>query len=303
MILNYGFAEKSTFSWVHSGRGFAHSMSLLTEASQCNKNDVFTARTDNVKNVSQLLKAIHFKDSAIVSISANGLKVTVEDSKCVQANAFIQESIFQNFELHIETITFKVNLTVLLECLNIFGSGNLTGTAMEISYAGYGSPLVLLLEEGGVITDCSIKTLEPDDLVDFDFSTANITNKLIMKSDSLKETWSDLDMTSDTLEIFISSSKPNFRLSTFGNLGTIHVDYPQDSDIMESFESNQTQVNRYKLSLLKPSVKALNLSSKISFRTDENGFISMQYMIKTEDNHACFVEYFCAPDEDVEDQP
>ena len=52
--------------------------------------------------------------TAIVSASENGLKVTVEDSKCVQGNAFIQAGIFQDFNIGQENVTFKVNLTVLL---------------------------------------------------------------------------------------------------------------------------------------------------------------------------------------------
>ena len=43
-----------------------------------------------------------------------GLKVTVEDAKCIQANAFIQEGIFQEYAIKEEQITFKINLTVLL---------------------------------------------------------------------------------------------------------------------------------------------------------------------------------------------
>lgn len=34
------------------------------------------------------------------------------------------------------------------------------------------------------------------------------------------------------------------RLSTFGNAGSSHLDYPKDSDLMESFNCNETQVNR-----------------------------------------------------------
>lgn len=37
------------------------------------------------------------------------------------------------------------------------------------------------LEEGGVLTDCSIQTEEPDETLDFDFSSANVLNKIIMK--------------------------------------------------------------------------------------------------------------------------
>ena len=43
-----------------------------------------------------------------------GFKVTVEDSKCVQANAFIQEGLFHEFIIKEDQVTFKINLTVLL---------------------------------------------------------------------------------------------------------------------------------------------------------------------------------------------
>ena len=46
-----------------------------------------------------------------------------------------------------------------------------------------------------------------------------------MKSECLKEIFSDLDMTSDVLEVIVSPDTPHFRLSTFGNFGTNHVSY------------------------------------------------------------------------------
>ena len=48
---------------------------------------------------------------------------------------------------------------------------------------------------------------------------------------------------------------------------------------------------RYKITLLKPSTKALNLSSKTSIRMDKRGFLSLQYLILNEDGEICFVEY------------
>ena len=44
--------------------------------------------------------------------------------------------------------------------------------------------------------------------------------------------------------------------------------------------------------LLKPTVKALMSSSKVSIRTDNRGFLSLQYMIRNEDGQICFVEYY-----------
>ena len=37
------------------------------------------------------------------------------------------------------------------------------------------------LEEGGVITDCSITTMVADEVLDFDFSSAKVVSKIIMR--------------------------------------------------------------------------------------------------------------------------
>lgn len=278
-------------------------MSLSTQVDD-ETHYVMLAKLDNARNVSNILKAIHFKETATLFASSLGIKVTVEDSKCVQANAFIQEGVFQYFNVKDEQITFKINLTVLLECLTIFGSTSMPGstTSLKMCYSGYGCPLVLVLEEEGVLTDCTIKILEPDEVLDFNFCSSNVINKVIMKSECLKEAFSELDMTSDVLQILMSPDSPYFRLSTFGNAGSTHSDFPKDSDMVESFSCTQTKTNRYKISLLKPSVKALGLSTRVSIRTDNRGFLSLQYMIKNEDGQVCFVEYYCAPDEDEDDE-
>ncbi|XP_066935355.1 cell cycle checkpoint protein RAD1-like isoform X2 [Clytia hemisphaerica] len=271
--------------------------------SQQNSDYILVARLDNSKNLSNLLKAIHFKDTATVFISANGLKVTVEESKYAQASAFIQSSVFQEYNFDEESATFKINLNVLLECLHIFGSSSekSSATALKMCYAGHGYPLKLLLaEEGGILTDCSITTMDADDVVDFNFSSTDVLNKVIMKSLALKDAFQELDMTSDVIQILMSPDAPYFRISTFGNSGSAHVDYPKDSEMVETFECVQTQSNRYKTSLLKPSTKALVPSNKVSIRMDDRGFLSLQYMILNEDGQICFVEYLCAPNEELE---
>ncbi len=65
-------------------------MPLSTQTQPDDEQYVLVASMDNARNLSNILKAITFKDHAIFSATPNGLKVTVEDSKCLQANAFIQ---------------------------------------------------------------------------------------------------------------------------------------------------------------------------------------------------------------------
>lgn len=65
-------------------------MPLSTISQSQDEQYVLLAILDNARNLSNILKAITCKDHAIFTATANGLKVTVEDSKCMQANAFIQ---------------------------------------------------------------------------------------------------------------------------------------------------------------------------------------------------------------------
>ncbi|XP_052432449.1 cell cycle checkpoint protein RAD1 [Carassius gibelio] len=279
-------------------------MPLSTQSQADIDQYILIASLDNARNLSNILKAISFRDHAIFNATQNGLKVTVEDSKCLQANAFIQADIFQEYIIKEDTVGFQVNLTVLLDCLTIFGGSTVPGvcTALRMCYNGYGYPLTLFLEEGGVVTVCKINTQEPEEPIDFDFCSTNVTNKVILQSDSLKEAFSELDMTSEVLQITMSPSHPYFRLSTFGNSGNAHYDYPKDSDMMELFQCTKIQTNRFKMSLLKPSTKALALSCKVSVRTDSRGFLSLQYLVRNDDGQICFVEYYCCPDEEVEEE-
>ena len=77
-----------------------------------------------------------------------------------------------------------------MDCLTIYGSTQSTSnyTSLIMLYEGAGSPLTLLyesplihrLEEGGVETKCSLRTMEDDPLVDFDITRSGRVNKLIL---------------------------------------------------------------------------------------------------------------------------
>lgn len=50
-----------------------------------------------------------------------------------------------------------------------------------------------------------------------------VMNKIIMRSECLREVFTDLDVTSEMLEILMSPDVPYFRVSTFGTYGTSQV--------------------------------------------------------------------------------
>lgn len=73
-----------------SGPNVQETMPLLNQQIEDENDYSLTASLDNVRNLSTILKAIHFREHATCFATKNGIKVTVENAKCVQANAFIQ---------------------------------------------------------------------------------------------------------------------------------------------------------------------------------------------------------------------
>ena len=66
-------------------------------------------------------------------------------------------------------------------------------------------------------------TQDAHEVLDFDFCSANVVNKVILSAECLREVFADLDTTSDTLEILLSPSPPYCRMSTSGYAGTTQV--------------------------------------------------------------------------------
>lgn len=138
------------------------------------------------------------------------------------------------------------------------------------------------------------------EVLDFDFANSQIISKVILKSNCMREAFSELDVTSDVLEVAVvppSLAQPRLRLTTYGFAGTTHYDFPRDSDPVEVFECSSVDpcVARYRLSLLRPSTnRALALSSRVSLRMNERGFLSLQYMIQSSSSEASasFVEFY-----------
>lgn len=250
------------------------------------------------------------RDYSTWFISSNGIKVTVEDAKCVQSNAFVKSDLFQEFNLQAgrgdeegtDDLSFSINQKVVLECLNcLAGDGAYSGPSVNLCYSGYGHPLTILLEDRGVISDSQINTREAEECLDFNFANANVVSKIIMSSQLLKDIFSELDSSSEYIQFIISPDEPNFCIKTSGPAGNIKISVPKTSEMVEHFSSATTSTARYRLAMLKHGIKPLGLSDKVSVRMDDREFLCLQFMVRT-DSGPAFIEYYCAPEEDNPDR-
>lgn len=62
----------------------------------------------------------------------------------------------------------------------------------------------ILLEENGIITDCSLKTQHPDELLDFHLEPENVINKVVLQTELLKDILYELDPTSEVIEVTLA---------------------------------------------------------------------------------------------------
>lgn len=76
-------------------------------------------------------------------LTDEGMKVTVEKDKLLQASAYMKKSIFQEYKLEggeEKDKEFRIDLSTLLECLRVFGESS----HIRLSYGGYGEDIHLM---------------------------------------------------------------------------------------------------------------------------------------------------------------
>ncbi|KAI0685681.1 Rad1-domain-containing protein [Cerioporus squamosus] len=188
-------------------------------------------------------------------------------------------------------------------------------TGMRMSYAGRGHPLTLLVTEeaGGPTAICEITTWDPEPRLDLIFDHDRAAMRIILKSSWLREALSELDSTSEKLTIIcnppppgnraVRNAPPCLRLRAVGQFGTTELDYPNDREVIETCECPQTISYTYKFSHISRAMRALQISYKTSLRIDDQGMLSMQFMMLTqkrrgEGQQPAFVQIECLPLED-----
>uniref|UniRef100_A0A5S6QPS9 Cell cycle checkpoint protein RAD1 n=1 Tax=Trichuris muris TaxID=70415 RepID=A0A5S6QPS9_TRIMR len=272
----------------------------LTNGDINSPGHLFKGSTEFTRGIASMIKASIFRETGSIFFTDRGMKVTVEDYKSVQTNVFIPKSLFYQYELLGNCVDLRVKLPVFCECLNLLaGSTSFDGgPRLQLCYERVGSPLRLIIEDGGIVTDCQIKTLRPEDYVEFDFSAADSVCKLIMKPEALRESFLELDSSCEYVDFEIDPLR-GFCLSGCGPNGTVSTEIVRNSEVFEIFSCTERNCRKFRISLLKPAVKALQLANKVSLRLNKRGFLAMQFMVSLS-GETCFIEFFCAPEEGIE---
>jgi len=166
----------------------------------------------------------------------------------------------------------------------------------RLSYVGTGEPLCIILEETRVTTTCELVTYEPEIQEDIPLQRNALAQKIIMRASWLFDAITELSSTSPSrLTISASPTAPFFTLSAAGPLGSATVEFSKDPQLLETFQVPQRTANTYKYSLIKHAARAMAVASKVSVRGDEQGVLSLQFMIELEGGGVSFVDFRFVP--------
>jgi len=317
----------------------------------------FALKIDSCRVLFSLLQSLYSSGSsnsrvqqhANLSANAKGLRVSTENvARSVFGTALINRELFSAFNVSRNgeqdtcNISCRVSLRLLLECLNAFGSKLLETTAVELNYSSSDAILHLILEEGGVLSECSLRTIDLTD-AEIDASDAVATNskesgegksnseipyvdyesafrshpligKLVIQSNVLHDAFKELvdQPGAHTIYIILSTNLPHLRLHTISSFGTLTVDLDKRSDPFTVFEitgENETVSYKYHLALFIPSIRAMGAASETFLRVNSVGMLHMAHRFNllgipgVSENKSAYVTFCFMPDEDEAAQP
>lgn len=312
---------------------------------------IFKAVSSSARQLFQLLNCIRFAPKVHVTISAEGLRFAVEESRVMQGIVFLDKALFTTFnctipepidddpENAVDPPNFQISLSALLETLQIFGAADSTASKFakpdndgynsnirpgrqnafsnqalgmagicRLSYAGIGAPFSIILEESGVTTTCNLNTYEPESPEEIPFARDAMQVKIIMQARWLFDAISELSATSPTrLDLTAFPAAPYLSLSAVGPLGSASVEFAKGRELLETFTVAEKWTQSYKFEMIKAAAEAMRLASKVSVRGDEQGVLSLQFMVEVEGGGISFVDFRFVPflrdeDEDEESQ-
>ncbi|KAJ7184396.1 Rad1/Rec1/Rad17 [Mycena filopes] len=207
-----------------------------------------------------------------------------------------------------------------------FGNAADKGTGMRMTYAGSGFPLTLLIAEdaAGPTTTCEITTYEAEPNLQLPFEPERMVLKIILKSSWLRDALSELDPSCDKLTFIgnpppetananangrqrqqprAATATPMLRIQAAGTFGSTEMDYPDDRDVLETFECTRPVTFSYRFGHISRTLRALQSSTKTSLRIDDEGLLSLQFLMpsprpKAEGASDAFIEFRCLPLDD-----
>jgi len=175
----------------------------------------------------------------------------------------------------------------------------------RLLYESSGSPLTIILEEQGISTTCNLTTYQPSFKDDIPFSRDQLALKVIMRSSHLHDAIAELG-TQNPKALTVRADKESLTLVTTSDIGTAQISFARaastphehaqilsaanddddppargpPSGLLETYLVPRKFAQAYKFSHVAAAKRAMAAAAKVSIRADEQGVMSLQFMIE-----------------------
>ena len=244
-----------------------------------------------------------------------GISFKVHDlGNNIQGLATFGANLFRDFVLDqgLNEIEFKINVSTVLKCLNIYGAnaGGQTCTTMEYDEENPDFRLLLQTNTGStsnISTQCRIKTLAESEQ---SFNASNDLFIALRDSDNVGQAVIFSDALSDafceiyslpgaaTVSLLMSPVAPFFQLSAKGTTGECTIDFPKGSESFKTFQCQRTIRHQYQLLLIQDALKVLPTAHQTNIQMSDNGLLCFQHRLQHKGGEVSYVEFVILPDEE-----
>ncbi|KAG5879684.1 hypothetical protein JTB14_021485 [Gonioctena quinquepunctata] len=229
---------------------------------------LFCAEITDIRIIYNVLRSIAIKDYVILRPLTEGLKVTLDEMKCVETSTYIPSDI-----------------------LNIFGDDS--NPNVKLSYRSEGSPLCIVMNhnEENITIDCEIRTMNIEAMDDISLADECNLNKVVINANIFYELLNRLDNSADELKVTMSPDPPYFTLATTGIAGESEVNISKNSESMTVYQCTRPTTSVYSFSNIRQILKVMNYADKVMISTGESGLLGLQLVMNSEDR-LMYVEYY-----------
>ena len=247
----------------------------------------------------------------------------------------MDKGLFSTYALNIPGATegeeeewpsFQLNLAALLETLQIFGAVDVAARAQKaeqepyrsglrnyrpdafsnqalgisgtccLVYAEEGAPFSVIMEEAGVKTTANVVTYVAEIPEAIPFDRDDLAFKIITQARFLLDSLNEIaPFAPKRLRITATKQQPYLTLKGVGDMGTSSSDFARARDLLETFAIQDTWSQTYRFDLVKVSADAMRIASKVSFRGDQQGVLSLQFMVEVEGGGPSFLDFRFVP--------
>jgi len=257
-----------------------------------------------------MLEMLHFEKNLVAqfSLTAAGMKVSVEKDKSMLATAYLAKDLFDMWEtgssLKAGNKTFFISLTEFMQCLSISSSPD---TQLTMTITSTTRPIEILLEDNGNVTKCDIAPVENESLVDIKVSESRCELKCLYGKNTphFRNACSELEIFSSPKNVvsFViepqNGSKPgvfSMAVSNDDDNSYFRADFPNSRDLFPLFDVSQSLTHQYQFDLLKPALKAWQGTQKrTNLKMDEYGRMCIEHILQDDKGGSFIVSFKIMP--------